>query len=83
MNTIDRYEIGRRLKKCREDLGLSQEEVAERCGISKSYYGNIERGKRAMSLDTLLSISSAYSVSADFLLREGMERPEEAFRIWC
>ena len=74
MNKLDYYEIGKRIRKCREELGLSQEEAAERCHISPSFYSNIERGVKIMSLETFVSICQAFSVSADYLLYE--ELPE-------
>ena len=74
MNKLDYYEIGKRIRKCREELGLSQEEAAERCHISPSFYSNIERGVKSMSLETFVSICQAFSVSADYLLYE--ELPE-------
>ena len=64
MNKLDYYEIGKRIRKCREELGLSQEEAAERCHISPSFYSNIERGVKIMSLETFVSICQAFSVSA-------------------
>lgn len=65
---IDYCEIGRKIKKCRLDLGLSQEDAAKRCGISTSFYSNLERGVKVMSLETFSAICSAYSISADYLL---------------
>lgn len=68
MEKLDYLEIGQRIRGCRENLGLSQEEAAERCGISPSFYSNIERGIKIMSLETFSSICVAMSVSPDYLL---------------
>ena len=72
LNKLDYIEIGRRIRRCREELGISQEAAAERCGISPSFYSNIERGIKVMSLETFVSICQAFSVSADFLLKDMM-----------
>ena len=72
MNKLDYIEIGRRIRRCREELAISQEAAAERCGISPSFYSNIERGIKIMSLETFVSICQAFSVSADYLLKDMM-----------
>lgn len=74
MNKLDYYEIGKRIRKCREELGLTQEAAAEQCGISPSFYSNIERGIKVMSLETFVSICQAFSVSADYLLRDELPK---------
>lgn len=77
MQQIDYLEIGKRIRKCREALGLSQEAAAEKCGISPSFYSNIERGIKVMSLETFVSICRAFSVSADFLLFDMLPEKDE------
>lgn len=76
MKTFDRYALGKKIKQCRDEMGLTQEEAAELCGISASYYSNIERGKKTMSIATLLSISTAFSVSFEYLLSDSIERED-------
>lgn len=39
------------LKVVREQQGLTQEKVADKCGLSRSAYGNIENGKRRPSVN--------------------------------
>lgn len=69
-NQIINYkEIGHRIRAEREKLGLSRERFAEIVGLSAYYIGQIERGDRNMSLDTLIKISSSLNVSVDFILR--------------
>jgi transcriptional regulator with XRE-family HTH domain len=50
------------IKYFRKKLGLSQEELSERCDYSNTYVGKIERGDRSPSLDTLVRIASALDV---------------------
>lgn len=52
----------------RRSMHLSQEDVANAAHISLSYYGNIERGLRIPSIDTLVQIANALRVSMDYLL---------------
>lgn len=77
MKELDYYEIGRKIRKCREDMGLSQEAAAERCGISPSFYSNIERGIKIMSLETFFSICNVFSTSADYLLGDNTSNSDE------
>ena len=66
---INLKEIGSRIRQKREILGLSREKFSEIVGLSPYYIGQIERGDRNMSLDTLIKISSSLNVSVDFILK--------------
>jgi len=57
-----------RLKTLREQMKLSQEEMAAALGLSQSYYGRFERNKGEPNLMTLVRISEALNVSIDYLL---------------
>ncbi|MBR3109059.1 MAG: helix-turn-helix transcriptional regulator [Clostridia bacterium] len=56
----------------RRSKHLSQENVANAAHISPSYYGNIERGMRIPSIDTLVQIANALNVSMDYLLLDSV-----------
>jgi len=60
--------IGLRIRRLRRNQGLTQEQLAERAGISLSFLGHIERGTRVLSVATLCSIAAALQCSADELL---------------
>lgn len=62
--------IGKNLLKYRTENNLTQEELAEKVGISTSFYANIERGNRSMSLLVLRNLADALQVSTDALLYE-------------
>lgn len=68
-NFLDFKEIGVRIRFEREKLNLSREKFAEIVGLSPFYIGQIERGDRNMSVDTLVKISNALSVSVDYILK--------------
>lgn len=72
MKELNYIEIGQKIKKARVSMGLSQEAAAELCGLSPSFYSNIERGVKIMSLKTFISICSAFSLSADYLLKDAL-----------
>ena len=62
--------IGQTLTKQRPALGLTHEEFAELAGLSTSYYGAIERGKKLPSLETFIHLANTFNVSSDTLLLE-------------
>lgn len=57
----------RRLRRAR---GWSQEELADRCGLHRTYVGAIERGERNITLRTLRQVADALAVDALQLLTE-------------
>ena len=57
-----------RLKDSRQDLGMSQKEVADSLGITASAYANYEQNLREPSLTILAKICETLDVSADYLL---------------
>lgn len=61
-------EIGSRIKAERKSRNLSQEMLAEMINVSPHYIYEIERGLKAMSLETLVNLSAALNVSADYIL---------------
>jgi transcriptional regulator with XRE-family HTH domain len=60
--------VGPRLRKVREQRGVTLTEVAERTGISKSTLSRLETGQRKPSLELLLPLARAYRVPLDDLV---------------
>lgn len=60
--------LGERARAARLALGLNQDEIAERIGISSEVYGRIERGLVTPRIDTLLKLCSALQVEPNDLL---------------
>ena len=56
-NQLDYTAVGERIRQTRKERGLTQEQLAEACGLSTSFVGHIERGTRILSVDTLYQIS--------------------------
>ena len=60
--------IGKNIRKCRDELGITQERLAEMVNLSVSYMGAIERGEKLPKLKVFISIANALKVSSDVLL---------------
>ena len=56
MDRFLRY-LGERVKRARQDRGLSQSDLAEILGISDAYVSKIELGKNAMTVTVLAKLS--------------------------
>jgi len=54
----------------RKARGLSQEELADVCGLHRTYIGSIERAERNVSLDNIEKIAGALDSAGWELLRE-------------
>ena len=54
----------------RGERGLSQEALAARCGLHRTYIGGIERGERNVSIDNIERISQALDCRVTDLLAE-------------
>ena len=65
--------LGAKLKQKRLVLGLTQEKVAEKLGLSESFYSRVERGDRVLSVDTLVKVACFFNVSLDYLLLDSMQ----------
>ena len=62
--------LGSRLKKARQQLGLSQEELAQHAGLSRIYVAKLEAGeRRAPSLDALERLAKALRVKLVELIK--------------
>lgn len=69
---VDYEKMGKRMKYKRQTKNMNQEDIAKMVQISPSYYGNIERGNRVPSVDTLVAIANALEVGTDFLLADSL-----------
>ena len=59
-----RRAIGERLRRLRQAAGISsQEALAHRAGVDRTYIGRIERGESGITLDMLATILAAMSIS--------------------
>lgn len=77
MYELDYSKMGARICQIRKLRGLSQIELAKKCGISLSFMGHIERGTKKMSMDTFATLCRELETDADALLW-GVPQPSEA-----
>jgi transcriptional regulator with XRE-family HTH domain len=63
-----RFVLGQNLRIYRAAFGLSQEELAERSGIKRTYVGAIERAEVDVRLSTLKKVASGLGIEAFRLL---------------
>lgn len=65
---MDYISLGKRVCALRGLQSLTQEQLAERCGLSPAYIGHIENGARVPSLQTLVSLAGILHTTLDFLV---------------
>lgn len=65
--------FGRNVQSARQALGISQEELADRAGLHRTYIGMVERAERSISLQNAKKIADALNVTLDILLNNGKE----------
>ena len=66
-------ELGRRVRQQRTERGMTQEDLAEKSGISCSFVGHIERGEKKFSIGTLVALCNAMTISPNYLLQDSLE----------
>lgn len=69
--------LGEKILYCRKRLGLSQEALAERLGVSRQAVSKWETGEAVPELGKLVLLSKAFGVTTDWLLSEE-EAPQQA-----
>lgn len=70
--------VGRNFARLRAASGLTQEQLAERCGVSQQYISGLEKGKRNPTIVTLYVIAQGLGVSHVELVREDRGSEEGA-----
>jgi transcriptional regulator with XRE-family HTH domain len=60
--------LAENLRAFRKEHGLSQEELADRCELHRTYIGSVEREERNVSLSTLEVLAQALGVNVTELL---------------
>jgi transcriptional regulator with XRE-family HTH domain len=75
--------LARHIKERRSALGLSQEKLAERAGLSSNFLARLELGEKTPSIRTLVQLAWALEVHISELLEEGTDdkRADEAYNV--
>ena len=61
-------QVGANIRRYRTKLGLSQEALADCCGLHRTYIGSVERGERNLSLDNIVKVARALQIQPSDLL---------------
>ena len=69
MKMVFKY-LGQRIREERTKYRLTQEQLAEVAEVNESYVGQVERGEKNPSLETVVSIANSLGVTVDYLLQE-------------
>lgn len=69
--------FGKAVRHRRQTMGISQEELASRCELHRTYISEIERGLKSASLKAILAISQALGCLPHVLIREAEEYLKE------
>ena len=69
--------IGQRIRNYRTKLGLSQEKLAEYAGCHETYIGQVERGEKNATLESIEKIASALGVPLSQLFEKLGETDEK------
>jgi transcriptional regulator with XRE-family HTH domain len=65
-----RKKVGENVRRCRIKLGISQEELADRAELHRTYIGQVERGETNISLLNLVKLAGALEVTPKVLLTD-------------
>ena len=66
--TYDREQVGKSLMKYRKRLEMTQEDAAEKMGVSQNFYARIEVGSSGMSIETLYQLCDAFHITPNDIL---------------
>ena len=62
--------IGERIRNYRNHEGLNQEQLAERCGLHATYIGQLERGEKNATLESIEKIVKGLNISFETLFEK-------------
>lgn len=68
--TMDKQNLGKRIKEVRLDRGLTGEKLSELCHINATYLRQIEGGTKMPSLPVFIDICKALKISPDYLMQD-------------
>ena len=75
--------IGQRVRNYRIDKGLSQEKLAELSGCHPTYIGQVERGEKNATLESIEKIASAMNISLAQLFEKIGESSTDSYPMKC
>jgi ribosome-binding protein aMBF1 (putative translation factor) len=70
-----RKRFGARVRQLRNDRGWSQEELADRAGLHRTYIGSVERGEQNISIENIAKLAATLGVSLAELFGPFTDKP--------
>ncbi|MGC2372865.1 MAG: helix-turn-helix transcriptional regulator [Solirubrobacteraceae bacterium] len=70
--------FGDAIRALRDERGLTQEALADLCGLTTNYVGDAERGERNVSIRALWQLADGFGIPASELLREAERQAQQA-----
>ena len=77
---MDTNDFGKKLRKVRIHSGMTQQDLADRLGVSKAVVSSYEQDVSTPSFVKLIDIARLFDVSTDYLLSVGDEYMDERFK---
>ena len=79
---MDYKSVGKKIREVRRKHDLTQEKLAEDINVTSPYIGQMERGERGVSLETLIAISNRLGITIDYLLSDYYNEDEYYRQQW-
>ena len=70
--------IGIRIRTMRKSKGMSQEKLAEKCGLHPTYIGQVERGEKNVTVNNVYRVAEALNVGLDEMFQGIGKKAHEA-----
>lgn len=74
MKPVHLRALGKRIQELRKSKSVSQEQLAEQCGMTSNYIGKIERGEAQPTLEALMAIANSLKANLSSLFTY-LDRP--------
>jgi len=74
---VDFYLLGQKIRELRTSHHFSQADLAELIDVSTNYIGQIERGDRKPSIETLVALCNVLNTSMDYILSDSLTTNED------
>ena len=76
--------LGEKLQNLRTDAGMSQEDLADRLGVSRQAISKWELGKTVPDVKYIVELSNLYRISTDYLLKDDeRDHPKFCVNLHC
>jgi transcriptional regulator with XRE-family HTH domain len=70
MSKTLRNKFGKRIRELRKQKDWSQEELADKVGLHRTYIGTIERGEQNVSIDNIEKLAKTLGISLERLFKD-------------